>query len=67
MPCADSRNSERRLAPGLQGEVGEAVRSAARAALAGGEGFAQALLTQMVHAHPTPSAAGEKGNAACAP
>jgi hypothetical protein len=54
------------LAPG-QGEAGLAVRRAVRAALAGGPRMGQALLTQMVHAHPTPGAAGEKSGAACAP
>lgn len=47
--------------------MGDAARDAVRTALAEGEGFGRALLTQMVHAHPTPNAAGEKGNAACAP
>lgn len=47
--------------------MGEAVQRAVRDALVGGTDFGEALMTQMVHAHPTPTAAGEKGNAACAP
>ena len=47
--------------------MGEAVQRAVRNALVGGTDFGEALMTQMVHAHPTPTAAGEKGNAACAP